>query len=126
MKIISTNNALKPSGHYSQAIIHDNTIYISGQLAIDPISGEKRLGTASEETTQILYNLNLILLEAGSHKNQVLRTTIYISDINQWDAVNEAYSKFFTGHKPARTVVPTKELHFGFKVEIDAIAYKES
>lgn len=126
MKIITTNNALKPSGHYSQAVIHENIIYISGQLAIDPNTGDKKLGTASEETSQILHNLNLILEEAGSNKNQVLKTTIYISDISLWDSVNEAYSIFFDGHKPARAVVPTKELHFGFKVEIDAIAYKES
>ncbi|MCY6371317.1 RidA family protein [Clostridium ganghwense] len=122
MKFISTNNALKPSGHYSQAIVHNDLVYISGQLSIDPNTGEKKLGTIEEETARVLKNIELILKEADSDKNHVLKTTIYISDISLWDKVNKVYSDFFKNHKPTRAIVPTKELHFGFKVEIDVIA----
>ena len=122
MKIITTNNALKPAGHYSQAIVHNDVIYISGQLSVDAATGEKKFSSIEEETKTVLKNIELILTEAGSDKNQVLKTTIYIPDISLWDKVNQVYSDFFGNHKPARSVVPTKELHFGFKVEIEAIA----
>lgn len=122
MKYITTNNALKPSGHYSQAIVHNDVIYISGQLSIDPNTGEKKFGTIEEETQRVLKNIELILKEAGSNKNNVLKTTIYIPDISLWDKVNKVYSNFFGIHKPARSVVPTRELHFGFKIEVEAIA----
>lgn len=122
MKYISTNNALKPSGHYSQAIVHNDIIYISGQLAINPESGKKQFGSIEEETERVLKNIELILKEANSDKNNVLKITIYIPDISLWDKVNKIYTTFFENHKPVRTIVPTRELHFGFKIEIDAIA----
>lgn len=122
MKVVSTDNALKPSGHYSQAIIHNDLVYISGQLAIDSETGEKRMGTIEEETRVVLHNLGLILKEAGSDRNHVLKTTVYISDIALWGRVNQVYGEFFANHKPARAIVPTRDLHFGFKVEIEAIA----
>ncbi len=122
MKVIATDNALKPSGHYSQAIVHHDLVYISGQLAIDSETGEKRLGTIEEETAVVLHNLDLILKEAGSDRNHVLKTTLYVSDISLWDRVNRVYGEYFANHKPARAVVPTRELHFGFKIEIEAIA----
>ncbi|MCY6485038.1 Rid family detoxifying hydrolase [Clostridium aestuarii] len=122
MKFISTNNALKPSGHYSQAIVHNDLVFISGQLSIDPETGEKKFGTIEDETDRILKNIELILKEAGSDKNHILKTTIYIPDISLWDKVNKVYSDFFENHKPTRSVVPTKDLHFGFKVEIEVIA----
>jgi len=122
MEFISTDNALKPSGHYSQAVVHNDLIFISGQLSIDPITGKKIFGTVEEETERILQNIALILEKANSDKNHVLKTTIYISDIAFWDQLNKVYSQFFNNHKPARSVVPTNKLHFGFKVEIEAIA----
>lgn len=122
MKTISTNDALKPSGHYAQAIEHLGVIYISGQLSIDPETGQKKFGTIEEETEQVLKNLERILIAAGSDKNHVIKTTLYIPDIALWDKVNQVYSAFFENHKPARAVVPTRELHFGFKIEIEAIA----
>jgi len=122
MKVISTPNAPKPVGHYAQAIVHNNTVYVSGQLPIEPRTGEKRLGSIEEQTEQALKNVAEILKAAGADLNHVLKTTIYISDIQLWGRVNEVYAKFFGEHKPARVVVPTKALHFGFQIEIEAIA----
>ena len=119
---ISTQNAPKPSGHYSQAIVHNNIVYVSGQLPIDPRTGEKRIGSIEEQTEQALKNLSEILKAAGCNINQVIKTTVYISDIGLWDRVNAVYSRFFGEHRPARTVVPTRNLHFGFQIEIEAIA----
>jgi 2-iminobutanoate/2-iminopropanoate deaminase len=122
MEMISTPNAPKPAGHYSQAIVHNNLVYVSGQLPIDPESGEKRIGSIEEQTEQALKNLSEILLAAGSNLNQVLKTTVYISDIELWDRVNAVYARFFGEHRPARAVVPTRNLHFGFQIEIEAIS----
>jgi len=122
MEVISTLNAPKPAGHYSQAIVHNNLVYASGQLPIDPESGEKRIGSIEEQTEQVLKNLSEILKAAGSNLNQVIKTTVYISDIELWDRVNAVYARFFGEHRPARAVVPTRNLHFGFQIEIEAIA----
>jgi len=122
MKAISTENAPRPAGHYSQAIVHNNIVYVSGQLPIDPKTGERRTGPIEEQTEQVLSNLAEILKAAGADLNQVLKTTVYISDIELWLRVNNVYSRFFGEHRPARSVVPTKNLHFGFQIEIEAIA----
>ena len=122
MEVISTPNAPKPAGHYSQAIVHNNLVYASGQLPIDPESGEKRIGSIEEQTEQALRNLSEILKAAGSNLNQVIKTTVYISDIELWGRVNAVYARFFGEHRPARAVVPTRNLHFGFQIEIEAIA----
>jgi len=123
MEYITTNNALKPAGHYSQAVVHNGTVYVSGQLAVHPETGENVFGTVAEQTELILNNIALILKEAGSSKDKVLKMTVYIPDVKLWDDVNDVYSDFFGEHKPARVIVPTRELHFGLSVEIDAIAY---
>ena len=122
MKEISTDGAPKPAGHYSQAIVHEGMVYVAGQLPIDPRTGEKKTGSIEEQTEQALSNLAAILQVANSDLSYVVKTTIYLSDIELWSRVNEVYSQFFGSHRPARAVVPTKELHFGFQIEIDAIA----
>ncbi len=122
MKKISTPNAPQPAGHYSQAIVHGDTVYVSGQLAVDPQTGEKRLGSIEEQTEQALKNVAEILKAANSGVDRVLKTTLYISDIELWGRVNEVYTEFFGKHRPARAVVPTKELHYGFQIEIEAVA----
>ena len=122
MKIISTNDQLAPKGHYSQAIIHQNTIYISGQLSIDPQTGQKCTGDIGSETLRVLQNIEHILSMEGCNRFSIIRTTVYISNIEEWEIVNKVYADFFGDHKPARTVVPTRSLHYGFKVEIDAVA----
>ncbi len=122
MKIILTEDAPKPAGHYSQAIAHNNIVYVSGQLPIDPKTGQKRLGSIEEQAEQALTNLSQVLKAAGSNLNQVVKTTVYITDIQLWGRVNAVYSRFFGEHRPARSVVPTRDLHFGFQIEIEAIA----
>ena len=119
---ISTPDAPGPAGHYSQAIVHGEMVYVSGQLPIDPQTGEKLVGSIEEQTEQALHNLAAILKAADSDLDQVVKTTVYISDIQLWGRVNAVYSRFFGKHRPARAVVPTRELHFGFQIEIEAIA----
>jgi 2-iminobutanoate/2-iminopropanoate deaminase len=122
MKYISTPKAPKPAGHYSQAIVHDGMVYVSGQLPINPQTGKKKVGSIEEQTEQVLQNLAEILKAANSHLDRVVKITVYISDIQLWDRVNAVYARVFEDHRPARAVVPTKDLHFGFQVEIEAIA----
>jgi 2-iminobutanoate/2-iminopropanoate deaminase len=122
MRVVQTPGAAKPAGHYSQAVAHGNLVYVSGQLPIDPQSGEKRVGSIEEQTEQTLKNLAAILESANSGIALVIKTTLYISDIALWDRVNKVYAKFFGEHRPARAVVPTRELHFGFQIEIEAVA----
>ena len=122
MKSISTDDALKPSGHYSQAISHNGTLYVSGQLPFDWRTGEPIHGSPSEEARAALTNLGRVLEAAGASIEEVLRCTVYVSDIAFWDEINAVYADFFGDHKPARSIVPTGPLHFDFKVEVDAIA----
>jgi 2-iminobutanoate/2-iminopropanoate deaminase len=122
IKNVLTPNAPIPAGHYSQAVIHDNTIYISGQLPIIPESGEKIIGTVEEQTLQVLKNIKAITEAAGSDLSKIVKVTIYVSDIDNWGTINQVYSDFFRAFKPARTVVPVKSLHYGFEIEMDAIA----
>lgn len=122
VKAVSTQQAPQPAGHYSQAIVHNGLVFVSGQLPIDPQTGEKRVGSIEEQTEQALRNVSAILKAAGSDINHVIKTTVYVSDIGLWDRVNAVYARFFGQHRPARAVVPTRNLHFGFQVEIEAVA----
>ncbi len=122
MKQFFTHKAPAPAGHYSQAVIHGNTIYVSGQLPVKPETAEKMTGEIEEQALQALSNLKAIIEEAGGSLESVVRTTVYISDISLWDRVNTVYASFFGSHKPARSVVPSGRLHYGFLIEIDAVA----
>jgi 2-iminobutanoate/2-iminopropanoate deaminase len=122
MKMISTPDAPSPAGHYSQAVVYGDTVYVSGQLAVDPVTGEKGIGSIEEQTRLTLRNVEQILLSAGSDLDHVIKTTAYISDIELWGGVNQAYAEVFGEHRPARVVVPSRDLHYGCLVEIDAIA----
>lgn len=117
-----TPNIPEPKGHYSQAVQFNDSIYISGQLPVNPFTGERVTGNIEEQTMQVLENIGTILKDFGSDKRKILKTTVYISDISLWHDVNEAYRKFFGSFKPSRSIVPTKELHHGVLVEIEAIA----
>ena len=123
MKSLFEVGNLKSNGHYALATVHNDIVYVSGQFAIDPITRQKKYGTIEEETLQALKNVEMILEEAGSKKEQILRMTLYIPNVKLWDKVDAVYKEFFGEYKPARTLVPTNELHFGFKIEIEAIAY---
>lgn len=122
MKAISTPDAPQPAGHYSQAIVHDGLVFVAGQLPIDPRTTERHVGTIEEQTEQTLKNIAAILKAAGSDLGHVLKTTVYISDMALWGRVNAVYAKTFGEHRPARAVVPVKDLHFGYQIEIEAIA----
>lgn len=122
MEFINTPKAPQPAGHYSQAVVHNGIVHVSGQLPVDPDKLSKEVGSIEEQTMQALRNVEQILLAANSNLKRVLKVTIYISDISLWGRVNEVYSQFFGEHKPARAIVPTKELHYGYQIEIEAIA----
>lgn len=119
---VKTADAPTPAGHYSQAIVHNGLVFVSGQLSIDPHTGEKLLGSIEEQTEQALKNVSAIVKAANSDLSRILKMTVYVADINLWSAVNTVYAKFMGEHRPARAVVPTGELHHGFLIEIDAIA----
>lgn len=122
IKEVFTEKAPKPAGHYSQGIIFGDLLFVSGQLPIDPLTGKKITSSIEEQTLQALKNLQEILVSADSDLKYLLKTTVYISDIRLWKRVNRVYSEFLGEHRPARSVVPSKELHHGFQIEIEAIA----
>ena len=122
MKLINTSSAALPGGHYSQAVQHRDTLYVSGLLPIRAGDHQKELGTIEDQLNVVLENLTAVLAAAGSAPDLVIRTTVYIADMAHWSKVNAAYQEFFGNHKPARVVVPVTELHYGFLVELGAIA----
>jgi 2-iminobutanoate/2-iminopropanoate deaminase len=122
IKSVSTPNAPAPGGHYSQAVVCNGLVFVSGQLSIDPQSGEKKLGSIEQQTEQVLQNVGEILKAANSGLSQAVKMTVYVSDISFWGAVNEVYARVMGEHRPARAVIPTRDLHYGFLIEIDAIA----
>lgn len=122
MRSISTPDCPSPAGHYSQGVVHGGLVYVSGMLAVDPATGEKRLGSVEEQTLLALNNVEAVLKAAGSGRDRVLKCTCYVSDIALWGRVNAVYAGFFGDHRPARAVVPTGPLHHGFLVEIDCVA----
>ncbi|MDC0336408.1 RidA family protein [Pseudodesulfovibrio sp.] len=125
MKSISSPDCPAPAGHYSQGTLHNGILYVSGMLPLAK-DGEKKLGSIEEQTLQALENCEAVIKAAGASRKHVLKCTCYISDIELWGRVNEVYAEFFGDHKPARAVVPTKELHFGFQIEIDCVAVVET
>ena len=124
MELVSTPYSLQSKGHYSPAVIHGDLVYVSGQLPIN-YAEEETLpqGGIKEQTRQALKNLADILKQCGSGKKKIIKTTVYIPNIDYWPIVNEIYAEFFDDHKPARTIVPTNTLHFGALIEIEAIAH---
>ena len=122
IKSISTPQAPTPAGHYSQATVHQGVVYLAGQLPIDPRTGSKEVGTIERQTEQVLRNIDAVLQAAGSDLAHVLKVTVYISDIELWGRVNQVYARMMGDHRPARSVVPVKDLHYGFQIEMDVIA----
>jgi len=122
IKRIETKDAPAAGGHYSQAVVHNGLVFVSGQLAIDPQTGERKLGSIEEQTEQVLKNVESILKAANSDFSRVLKMTVYVADIELWSAVNEVYARVLGEHRPARAVIPTGKLHYGFLIEIDAVA----
>lgn len=123
-KVITTKNAPEPIGPYNQAIMVDNTLYISGQVCIDPSSGNLKNKDVQEETHQVMQNLKAILHEAGMSFSNVVKTTIFITDMNRFSEINEIYGKYFDGDFPARETVQVSALPKFVNVEISMIAAK--
>lgn len=122
MTPIHTPNAPAPAGHYSQAIVHGGLVFVAGQLPIDPERSEQTVGSIEEQTEQALRNVGAILQAAGSGLDCVVQMTVYISDISLWGRVNAVYTRVMGDHRAARAVVPTRDLHYGYQIEIQAIA----
>ena len=122
MTFIQTPNAPTPGGHYSQAVVHNDLVFVSGILPITPAGEKLSNSSVKEQTEQVLANLDAILEAAGSQRNRVLKVTVFVSDIHSWGEVNQLYSQFFGDHRPARSMVPCSTLHYGFGIELEAIA----
>jgi len=124
MKAIQTNNAPAAIGPYSQAIEVNGFIFASGQIPIDPATGEFVEGGIKEQTRQSLLNAKSILIAAGTDLNHVVKTTVYLSDMANFAAMNEVYSSFFEQPFPARSAVAVKDLPKGALVEVEVLAAK--
>ena len=123
IKAINTQNAPQPIGPYSQAIEHGGLIYCSGQLPINPKTGELVGGGMREQARQVFENLAAVLAAAGSGPEKALKVTVYMADLGKFAQLNEVYAEYFTG-KPARSTVQVAGLPKGAEVEVDAIAAK--
>jgi 2-iminobutanoate/2-iminopropanoate deaminase len=123
-KIINTPNAPAPIGPYNQAVMTGDMLFISGQVALVPGTGELANTDITEETNQVMKNLKAILTEAGMEFGHVVKTTIFLSDMNLFGAVNEIYGSYFTSAYPARETVAVKGLPKNVNVEISMIASK--
>lgn len=122
-KIIKTGLAPEPIGPYSQAVQAGNLLFISGQVAINPATGNVEASDIASETQQVMKNLQAVLNEANAVFSDVVKTTIFLSDMSHFATVNEIYGSFFTGRYPARETVAVKGLPKSVNVEISMIAY---
>ena len=122
---IETNSAPKPVGPYNQAVLVENWLYCSGQIALDPSTGVMiGNGNIEEETRQVLKNLMAVVEAAGGESSNVIRTTIYLTDLNDFAKVNEIYAETFGGSaSPARACVEVSNLPKGGKIEVDCVAW---
>ena len=122
MRSINTDKAPAAAGHYSQAVVHGGVVYVAGQLPIVPSDPGRRLESFEEQAEQVISNVLAIVEAAGSSAERILRATVYIADIAHWPAFNAIYARRLGAHRPARTVVPVAQLHYGYLVEMDAVA----
>jgi 2-iminobutanoate/2-iminopropanoate deaminase len=120
--IINSANAPAAIGPYSQATLHNGTMYVSGQIPLDPQSGELVSGTIEEETHQVMKNLFAILQEEGMGFDNVLKCTIFVKDLNNFGKINETYGSYFPTNPPARETVEVSRLPKDVNVEISCIA----
>lgn len=125
LKVIHTDKAPAAVGPYSQAIKAGNLLFISGQIPINPSTGELVKGSIEDETRQCLENAKAILEEAGTNLNKVIKATVFIKDMGQFSRINEVYGEYFADHKPARACVEVARLPKDVNVEIEMIAIVE-
>ena len=121
-RTISTDGAPRAIGPYSQGIAAAGLLFLSGQVPLDPSTGRLVEGTVQEEVTRVLENLKAVLEAAGSGLDRVVRTTVYLTNLKDFEAMNEAYARAFGASRPARSTVQVAALPRGARVEIDAIA----
>jgi 2-iminobutanoate/2-iminopropanoate deaminase len=119
---IESANAPKAIGPYSQAVVHHGVAYLSGQIPLDPATGQVVEGDVAVQTARVLDNLGAVLEACGSRFGRVIKTTVYLADMNDFPRVNEVYARYFTENFPARSTVQVARLPKDVKVEIDAIA----
>ena len=122
MKAVYVESKLENKGHYVPGMISGNTLYVSGQLPVHHESGAPMAEDIAQQTRDALHNVERVLHTAGCTREDVALCRVYIPDVADWDTVNAAYAEFFGAHKPARVIVPTRELHNGALVEIEAVA----
>ena len=122
LQAIQTDKAPKAIGPYSQAVKANGFVFVSGQIPIDPATSQLAQGSVAELTKQVMRNLTNSIEPAGSSLDNVVKTTIYLKDMSDFEEVNAAYAEFFPNHKPARATVEVARLPKDVKVEIDAIA----
>jgi len=123
-KIINTSNAPAAIGPYSQAVFANDTLYCSGQIALDPLSGELVLSSIEEETEQVMKNIEAVLTAAKMKFEHVVKCSIFMSSIEHYDKINEVYARYFTNNPPAREAVAVKTLPKSVNVEISVVACK--
>jgi 2-iminobutanoate/2-iminopropanoate deaminase len=122
LDFVSTSDAPKAIGPYSQGIIAKGFLFTAGQVALDPAKGELVAGGVAEQTTRALENLRAVLASAGSDLSQVVKTTVFLVDMADFTAMNEVYGRVFGNHRPARSTVAVAALPRGARVEIEVIA----
>jgi len=120
--VAHSDHAPKASGPYSQAIVVGNLVYTAGQIPLDPVSLDVVGGSIKEQTSRVLANLRAVLRAAGSDLDRVVKTTVFLVDLADYDAMNEAYAQAFGDHRPARSTVAVAGLARGVLVEIEAVA----
>lgn len=121
-KIVITKEAPQPVGPYSQAVISNGLVFVSGQLPIDALTGNIVSESVTGQTTQVMKNLQAVLEASGSSLDQVLKATVYVKDLSQFGAMNEVFVRFFTQNPPARATIEAARLPRDVLVEIDVIA----
>lgn len=120
-KIFNTDKAPEPKGPYSQAVIHKGLLYLSGQIPLDPATGQLVRGTIEEETEAVLNNIRIIAEEAGAEMGDAIKITCYLADMADFTRFNDVYRKFFQDNPPARTTLQAGKLPLDVQIEIDAI-----
>jgi 2-iminobutanoate/2-iminopropanoate deaminase len=121
-EIVSTSRGAKPVGPYSQAVKANGFVFVSGQVAFDPATGQLVENEIARQTERVMENLKIILEAAGSSMHKVVKTTVFLKDMNEFAAMNEAYGKYFPSAPPARSTVEVARLPRDVRVEIDLIA----
>ena len=121
-KIINTDKAPAAIGPYSQGVVADNILYTSMQISLDPLTGDLIGKTANEQIKQCMENINNIIIAAGSNLNDVVKTTVYLTDINLSNDINKIYSNYFSDNPPAREMIEVSALPKGALIAIEAIA----